>query len=194
MGEIFTKNKGNMCRLKAISKVKKQILSLLWEAENPITLKEVSEKIGLKGRSANMHLLGLVKLRHVSKSKKGYYRITNSGRGAIGFPKISKKFADKVLSKTSAEGAFHFFRGIDQPTGILSNSLIDLCEKIKTLDIESIEFHMSRGDFETWISSLGDIELAKRVRMIREENLAGHTLKERIYETLRSRCDRLLKK
>jgi len=194
LGEIFTKNKGNMCRLKAISKVKKQILSLLWEAENPITLKDVSEKIGLKGRSANMHLLGLVKLRHVSKSKKGYYRITNSGREAIRFPRINKSFAKKVLSKTPAENAFQFYRDIDQPTGILSNSLVDLCEKIKTLDIEPIEFHMSRGDFETWISSLGDVELAKRLRMIREKNLAGQTLKERIYETLRSRCDRLLKK
>ena len=180
--------------MKRISKVKKQILSLMWEAEKPITLKEVSEKIGCKARSANMHLLGLVKLGHVSKSKKGYYRITNSGREAIGFPKINKRFAEKALSKPSAEKAFHFFRGIDQPTGILSDSLVDLCDKIKTLDIEPIEFHMSRGDFENWVSSLGDVELAKRLRMVRQRNLAGQTLKERIYETLRSRCDRLQKR
>jgi len=166
----------------------------MWEADKPTTLKEVSEKIGLRARSANMHLLGLAKMGHVSKSKEGYYIVTSSGTEAIGFPKISKTFAEKVLSKTSTERAFHFFRGIDQPTGIVSDSLVDLCERIKTLDVEPIEFHMSRGDFENWISSLGDVELARRLRMIREKNLTGQTLRERIYETLRSRCDRLLKK
>ena len=180
--------------MKRMSKAKEQILSLLWEAENPVPLKEVSEKIELKVRSANMHLLGLVKSGHVSKSKKGYYRITGSGREAIGLPKIDKKFAERVLGKTSAERAFQFYRGIDRPTGIVSDSLVDLCEKIKALDIEPIEFHLSRGDFENWISSLGDTELARRLRVIQDKKLTGQTLKDRIHETIKSRCEELLKK
>lgn len=176
-----------------MSKSKKEILSLLWEAENPISVKEVTQKIGLKGRSANMHLQGLRRLGHVSRSADGY-SITDSGREAIGFPKIDKRFAKKVLSTIPAERAFHFYRGIDRPTGVLSDSLVDLCEKIKTLDIEPIQFHLSRGDLENWISSLGDIELARRLRMIRDKRLGGQALRERIYKTIRSRCDELLKK
>lgn len=179
--------------MRKISEAKKQILSLLWEGEKPISLKEVSQKTGLKSRSANMHLLGLVKLGHVTKSAKGYYAIADSGREVIEFPRVDKRFAKKILSKTPANGAFHFYRGINQPTGILSDSMVDLCEKIKTLDMESIEFHLSRGDFEKWISSLGDTELARRLGLIRKKDLTGQTLKEKIYETLRSRCDELLK-
>ncbi len=182
-----------MCRLKSIGEQKKRILGFLWEAQSPISLKEASQRVGLKARSANMHLQGLRKLGLVSRSAEGYM-ITDSGREAIGFPKIDESFAKKILSKTPAERSFHFYRGIDQPTSILSDSLVDLCEKIKTLDIEPVEFHMSRGDLENWISSLGDIELARRLRMLRERCLAGQALKEGIYKTVRSRCDELLKK
>lgn len=149
--------------------------------------------MGLKGRSANMHLLGLIRLGYVLKSEDGYYTITESGREAIGFPKVDQNFAEKVLSKTPPQKAFHFYNGIDQPTGISSNNLVDFCEKIKTIDMKPIEFHMARGDFELWVHSLGDIELAKRLRLIRGENLTGDALRKRLHETLRSRCDDLLK-
>lgn len=149
--------------------------------------------MGLKGRSANMHLLGLIRLGYVLKSEDGYYTITESGREAIGFPKVDQNFAEKVLSKTPPQKAFHFYNGIDQPTGISSNNLVDFCEKIKTIDMKPIEFHMARGDFELWVHSLGDIELAKRLRLIRGENLTGDALRKRLHETLRSRCDELLK-
>lgn len=178
--------------MRKISEAKKEILGLLWEAEKPVSLEEVSQKTGLKSRSVNMHLLGLVKLGHVTKSAKGYYTIADSGREAIGFPRIDRKFAEKVLNKTPVKGAFHFYRGINRPTGILSDSLVDLCEKIKTLEMESIEFHLSRGDFEKWISSLGDTELAKRLRLIQKKDLTGQTLREEVYRTLRSRCDEFL--
>lgn len=180
--------------MKKISKAKDSILGLLWEVEKPVSSKEVSQKIGLKARSANMHLLGLAKSRFISKSAKGLYTITSSGREAIGFPRINKRFAKKVLSKTPGERSFHFYSGVDRPMGTLSDSMVDLCEKIKTLGIEPIEFHLSRGDFEKWISSLGDIELARRLRLIREKDLTGEALRERLYRATRSRCDQLLKK
>ena len=64
----------------------------------------------------------------------------------------------------------------------------------QTLGFEPIEFHLSRGDFENWISSLGDIELARRLRLIREKNLTGEALKEKLHIAIRTRCDQLLKK
>jgi len=173
---------------------KEDILQLLWKTENPASIKDVSEKLGLKARSANMHLLRLVQSGLVSKTKDGYYTITDSGKEEIGFPKTDDKLAKKALGKTLPEKAFHFYGGIDQPTGISSNSLADFCEKIKTLDMKSVGFHAARGDFEAWISSLGDIELAKRLELIRKQGLAEENLRQRLYKALRSRCDELLKK
>ena len=167
---------------------------MLWETGKPINLREISEKVELKVRSVNMHLLGLTKMGYVSKSEEGYYTITDSGKEAIGFPKVDKDFAKKVLSKTPPEKSFHFYSGIDQPTGISSDSLVDFCEKIKTIDIGPIEFHTSRGDFELWVHSLGDVELAKRMRLIRKEGLTGEALRERLYKVLEARCEELRKK
>jgi len=141
-----------------------------------------------------MHLWGLLKLGCVSKSELGYYTVTDTGEEAIGIPMTDKALAGRVLVKTLPEKAFHFYAGIDKPTEISSDSLIDFCEKIKTVRIESIEFHMARRDFEMWIHSLGDLELAKRLRTISREGLGGEALRERLYEAVRARCDELLKK
>jgi len=180
--------------LKRISQAKKEILKLLCEIKNPLSLREVSERTGLEARSANMHLFGLLKLGFVSKSESGRYTITGSGREVIGFPKVDEKFAEKVLKRTPPEKAFRFYNGINQPTGISSDNLVDFCEKIKTIDIKPIEFHMARGDFEVWVHSLGDAELAKRLRLIREAGLTGEKLRNRLYKALKSRCEELLKK
>ena len=166
-------------------------MELLKRSETSLNSIEVSRKTGLKARSANMHLLGLIQLGYASKSENGYYGITESGREAIRFSKVDKVFAAKVLRKTSPEKAFHFYRGIDQPTGVSSSSLVDFREKIRTIDIESIEFHAVRGDFELWVHYLGDIELSKRLRLIRQAGLTGEALRDRLHKTLGSRCDEL---
>jgi DNA-binding transcriptional ArsR family regulator len=170
---------------------KARILELLWLNNSPMTAKAISEKLGLKSRSVNMHLLGLLKQGQVSKSKDGKYAVAESGKVAIGLPKTDEKLAKKVLAKHPPQKAFHFYRGIDQPTGISSDCLEDLSEKLKTLQVESVEFHASRGDFGIWAASLGDVELAKRLQVIREAKLTGENLRKELYKAVKSRCDEL---
>jgi DNA-binding MarR family transcriptional regulator len=177
-----------------MNETKASILELLWANETPVHYKQIIEKLGLKPRAANMHLMGLLKDGYVTKSSGGEYTLTSSGREAIRFPKTDEKLAQKVLGKTSKEKAFHFYKGIGMPTGILSDNLNDFCEKLKTVDVKVVEFHSNRGDFEAWISSLGDIELAKRLKVIRVTKLTGEALRKKIYETVKSRCDELSKK
>jgi len=177
-----------------INKTKEKILEFLWKVERSAGHREIAEKLGLKIRSVNMHLLGLTKLGYTSRSKNGAYKITTSGKEAIGLPKVDAKTAKKILSKTPPEKAFHFYKEIGQPLGVFSDSLTDFHEKLKTIDVKSILFHTSRGDFERWVSSLGDVELAKRLRTIRETGLAGEALRRKLCEAVRSRCDELLKK
>ena len=96
-----------------------------------------------------------------------------------------------ILDKTSPERAFYFYSGIGQFTGLSSDSLADFRDKIRSVDIRSIQFHVARGDFEAWIRLLGDTGLERRLRLIREMELTGEALRERLYVTLRSRCDEL---
>lgn len=179
--------------MKGLSEVKKKILEEIWKIEKPATVREISDRVNLKGRSANMHLQLLRKAGLVIMSE-GRYAITEKGKEIIGFPKIDRQMAEKILEKASPKNAFHFYLGIGQPLEASSDNLVDFCKKILSVDIRSIEFHMVRGDFESWIRFLGDIELVERLKLIKEANLTGEALRERFCSTLKDRCDELLEK
>jgi len=55
------------------SETKTNILELLWVNEAPLNSKEIAEKLGLKPRAANMHLMGLVKEGCCKKGDNGAY-------------------------------------------------------------------------------------------------------------------------
>lgn len=75
---------------------------------------------------------------------------------------------------------FHFYKDVNQPLGVCVNSLSDFVEKIKTIDILSIEFHLERGDFETWAHYLGNPKLEKRLRIVKTLNYKGEYLREKL--------------
>lgn len=168
----------------------KKILEIVWGKGTPVTSAEISKKIGVNVRSVNVHLWSLRREGLVLLSEGGWI-ISAQGKEAIGFPKIDEKLSKKILSKTPLDAAFQFYTGIDQPLGTFSDSLIDFSKEIGSIDIRSIEFHTARGDFESWINRLGDVELARKVGLIREENLTGEKLREKLYGTLLLRCEEL---
>jgi hypothetical protein len=179
--------------LKSLSRENEKILEAIWESAKPLTMKEASEKIGLGLRPTNMRLINLRKAGFVSESGGGY-TITAEGKTVIGFPRISDEESIRILHKTSPEKAFHFYAGIGQSLGLSADHLTEFCDRIRSVDVKSIEFHTARGDFESWIRHLGDIELEKRLRLVRETGLKGEALRERLYGALRSRCDALGRK
>jgi hypothetical protein len=174
-----------------LNPIKKKILETLWQEGRPLKPKEIAQKTGLEFPSCMMHLIGLKKLKHVYTPEKGCYTITNHGKQALGFPKINTKKASEILSPVSSEKAFYFYAGIGKYLGLCATSLPDFCDKIQTVNIESVKFHVSRKDFEFWLEGLGDLELAKRLSLIREEGVEGEELRKRIYETVKSRCEEL---
>lgn len=176
-----------------LSKIKMDILEFLWRINRPANLKDIANGVGVKTRCVNMHLINLRRNNYVTKTSEGLYTLTDLGKEALGFPRVDRKVAERILSKVPYALAFHFYSELDKPLMVFSDNLIDFCEKIKSLDLKSIEFHMFRGDFEAWIKSLGDIELAKRIVLIRELNLSGEELRDEIYRAVKSRCDELQK-
>jgi hypothetical protein len=93
---------------------------------------------------------------------------------------------NKELSK---EKAFYFFTAIGNYTGESAASIEDFTEKIVRVDIKSIEFHFYRGDFEKWIAEIiGDKELAEQIKKLKDQNLTGEKLRNRLYQIISKRC------
>lgn len=172
-------------------KIRGKILVELWAMEKPMTLEWLAEKVGLASSSTMGYLLGLIKVKYVSVPQKHYYSITSMGKQAIGLPKVDKNLAQKILNPVSLEKTFHFYYKIDQYSGVQAVSLKDFLDKIQKIDLESITFHLFRKDFENWINSLGDVELSKRIALIRNSKLSGENIRRKLFETLNSRYEEL---
>ena len=176
----------------SVSSVKKAILEVLWKAGKPVQRESIAERIALPAKSTMGHLLGLIKAEYVSVAKKNYYEITNLGREVLGFPRLDRNQVSNILSPLPLEKAFHFYEGLNRYVGVHADSLDDFCRKILTIDLESIRFHLLRKDFESWFKHLGDMELAKKVSLIREKELFGDALRKELYDAVKSRRDELV--
>ncbi len=172
-------------------KIRGKILVDLWATGKPLTLQGIVEKLGLNSSLTMGYLLELIKAKYVSVPQEHYYAITNLGKQAIGLPKVDKNLAQNILGSLSLEKAFHFYYDINQYSGVHATSLNDFVGKIQTVNLKCIEFHVPRRDFELWIRSLGDIELSKKLEMLRMRHLSGETLRKEVYETVKSRCEEL---
>jgi len=175
----------------SISDDKRKILEVVSKAEKPMKLQDIAEKTGLNVKSSMMHLHRLRKMGYVSMPEKSMYSITPLGKQALSLPRTDKKQAENILRLVPIDKAFHFHTGVGQYLGIYATSLSDFCNKIKTVNVKSIEFHVPRRDFEAWIESLGDSELAKKIGAIRVAGLFGENLRQRTYDTVKSRFDEL---
>ena len=153
----------------------------------------IAEEAGLTSSSTVEYLPGLIKAKYVSVPKEQYYEITNLGKQALGLPKVDKKLASKILRPLSMERAFHFYYGLNQHSGVYADSLKDFVDKIQNVDLKCIEFHIPRKDFELWIRSLGDLELSKKLELLRMRHLSGENLRKEVYETVNSRYEELTK-
>ena len=106
---------------------------------------------------------------------------------------IDRNYASRVLKPVCCrEKWFYFATGVGEYTGKIAFSLYDFSEKIKTVDVESINFHFSRQEFERWIrETLGDPEFAMQIKGIK--GLKGEALREEIIQTVENRLNELAK-
>ena len=172
-------------------KIRGKILVDLWTAGKSLTLQGIAEKLGLNSTSTMEYLQELITAKYVSVPQKHCYAITSLGKQAIGLPIIDKNLAQNILGVLSLEKAFHFYYALDKPSGIHTTSLTDFVGTIQTINLKCIEFHVPRRDFELWVRSLGDIELSKKLEMLRMRHLSGEALRKEIHEIVKSRCEEL---
>jgi len=98
----------------------------------------------------------------------------------------------KTLRNLSRGEAFYFFTSIGNYTGESAASLEEFLEKIKDINIKSLEFHLYREDFEKWISqTLGDAQLTVEIKNLRNQKVVGNALRDRLYFTVSRRLKEL---
>lgn len=60
-------------------------------------------------------------------------------------------------------------------------SLEEFVEKIKEVNIKSLEFHLYRGDFQKWADkTLEDKELAEKIKNLQTLKTLGNTLRDQL--------------
>jgi hypothetical protein len=107
---------------------------------------------------------------------------------------LNKNLVSKILRNVSEQDGFHFYLAIGEPTGKTAVSLADFVEKIEVIDVQSVNFHYTRKDFEKWIRVIfGDAELALRLGRIGRIRLGiqGEALRNEIIRTVKMRLNEL---
>ncbi len=156
--------------------------------DKPLKIVDVAKDSGNNSKAVNMHLVGLTKTGYTTSPTKGQYIITQKGKEALGVPETSKECAKQILTQTPHEKTFHFYVAVHKPLNVFAYGLMDFSKKIQSVDPTSLEFHLQRGDFEKWFSSIGDAELAKKMALLKTTNLSGEQLREKLKEIVEKRC------
>ena len=171
----------------SLSPAKLEILKTMLLLDKPARATQVAEATGQKFPPVMMHLLGLIRMGYVDSPEKGLYIIAANGKTALGIPELSKETAKAILADAPKDKAFHFYACIGKPLDCYAHSLPDFCYRILKISADSLEFHLNRGDFENWFTSLGDMELARKIALLKDKNLAGEELRSRLYEIVENR-------
>ncbi len=154
--------------------------------DKPTRAMQIAEEIGQKFPPVMMHLIGLTRMGYAYSPEKGLYAITEKGKKALGIPETTRENAKTILADAQ-DKAFHFYEDIGKPSNYYAHSLQDFCDKIQKISVNSIEFHLNRGDFESWFTALGDVELAKKTALLKEKKLVGEELRTKLREIVDKR-------
>ncbi len=106
-------------------------------------------------------------------------------------------FENRVrLATVAANEPFLFYSNTGEKnfTGIMAWSLKGFTKALREVNVKSIEFHDSRGDFERWAEkSLHDKTLTEQLRKIRLSKLRGKMLRESLIKVVKERFNELSK-
>jgi len=152
-----------------------RILEVLAKVDD-FDLKSLATTLGLSlGKTLGLTTY-LVKRGYVKKVGSSF-SLSPQGRAAL-----------KELEPIKTEECFHFYTDIGRYTGLAACSLEKFLEDIEKVDVKSVEFHTSRGDFEKWMKDVfHDDLLEQEIRRIREAKLKGESLREKVKEVVNSR-------
>jgi len=130
--------------------------------------------------------LGLLLLKNESKKMKEMLE------GAI--PSEARFPKDKIrmiLEELPIDKAFYFYTDYDQYTGKYARNLKEFVEAVKDIETRSLRFHLTRGDFQSWIRDLGHPELALILDGLKKLGFNDEELRNGIHECVKKRIELL---
>jgi hypothetical protein len=172
----------------SLSPVKYEILETMLMLDKPEKATQIAKETGKDFPSVMMHIIGLARMGYATSPEKGLYTITGKGKKALGIPEINGDKAKAILAGIPQDKSFHFYAGLGKPLSLQAHGLQDFCNKIPQVSADSIDFHMSRGDFEAWFSGLGDVELAKKAALLKQKKMNGEEMRTRLHDIIENRC------
>ena len=106
---------------------------------------------------------------------------------------MKEEINSEFLRSVPREKAFYFFTSIGNYTGENAASLKEFMEKVNTVSMKSLEFHLSRGDFEKWVNDvLEDKKLAVDIERLQRSNLIGDSLRSQLFSAIARRYKELV--
>jgi hypothetical protein len=104
---------------------------------------------------------------------------------------LNRTSSSRILRVVRHDEGFLFFRGLGDFTGEIAISLADFAEKMRKVDVRSVDFHFKRQDFEKWLRDvIGDSDLSRRVGRITKES-HGEKLRNKIIQIVKGRLEEL---
>jgi len=150
-----------------------KVLKAMNEITSRIDLNAFSERVGLTPDQTIERVQELVNSGLVRK-RGGGYGITEKGKAIL-----------KAITPVPKETAFHFYTEVGQPTGFSAESIKEFYEIVKRAAVESLEFHLYRGDFENWVkAAFKDEALAAELFSLKSDNTKGEELRQRILKAM----------
>jgi hypothetical protein len=172
----------------SLSPTKLEILETMLLLDKPERAMSIAKEVGKEFPSVMMHIIGLTRMGYLASPQKGLYNLTEKAKKALGIPEINQENAKKELADIPQDQSFHFYASFGKPLSLQAHSLPDFRDKILQVNLDSIKFHGSRGDFEAWFAGLGDVELAKKVALLKAKKMDGEELRSRLHDMVENRC------
>jgi hypothetical protein len=107
-----------------------------------------------------------------------------------------KAKSEQILRTVPDENAFYFYKMLHYYLDVRAKNLAEFFEKLKTIDADSITFHISRGDFREWFrTTLGDDDLARQVSSLGEKDArsSGEELRANLANMVQARLTSLVR-
>ena len=151
-----------------------KVLKTLVEATGRMDLAAFAQKVNLT-TDQTIHLIQeLAKEGFLQKVGSGGYGITPKGKAAL-----------KASSPVPKEMGFHFYYGIDQPSEFTAESLAQFYRVIKQVGVDSVEFHLYRGDFGNWFREVfKDPEFNEELERLKTGGFKGEELRAELLKAL----------
>ncbi len=146
------------------------------EVTGRIDMNEFARRVSLTPSQAGEQIQELAKAGLVSKVGGGYC-ITEKGKTAL-----------KAFSVVPVKKEFHFYIGMNQQTGFSAKCFKEFYDLVKTVDVQALEFHLYRGDFENWVrTTVNDAVFANEIECIKKTGVKGEQLRETLLLAAESR-------